>query len=111
LDQNFANSSAAQDRFLQQRELGRWVRAQIRASGLSPIAAEQDAAPTITSFPLPAPGFARFCRRAGFRIAHESDYLRTRGWGQIATMGNISRSAIEPVFAALLDRLPTPAEQ
>jgi len=111
LNQNYFSSHSAQDRFRQQRELGRWVRAQIRASGLSPVAAEQDAAPTITSFPLPAPGFARLCRRAGFRIAHESDYLRSRGWGQIATMGNVSRSAIEPIFGAVLDRLFAPAEQ
>jgi hypothetical protein len=37
--------------------------------------------------------------RAGFRIAHESEYLRTRGWGQIATMGDLDRVRLEPLFA------------
>lgn len=109
LRQNYASPSACHDRFVQQSELARWVRDQIRAAGLSPIAAEQDAAPTITSFPLPGAGFARLCRRAGFRIAHESEYLRSRGWGQIATMGSVTRSALEPLFVALHDRVLTPA--
>lgn len=105
------NPAISQERFLQHQELGRWTRAQIRSCGLGPVAAEQDAAPTITSFPLPAPGFGRMCRRGGFRIAHESGYLRSRNWGQIATMGQVTRSRLEPLFALLRDQLLIPTAQ
>jgi aspartate aminotransferase-like enzyme/GNAT superfamily N-acetyltransferase len=111
LCQNYAGPAKSQGRFAQQKELGSWIRNQIRACGLSPVAAEQDAASTITSFPLPSPGFTRLCRRVGFRIAHQSEYLLARDWGQIATMGNVNRASLEPLFAALRDHVLTPAAQ
>ncbi|HWG18976.1 MAG TPA: aminotransferase class V-fold PLP-dependent enzyme [Terracidiphilus sp.] len=111
LRQNFFDAEACDRRFEHHRELGTWIRARIRELGLNPLAAEQDAAPTITSFPLPSPGFAGRCERAGFRIAHESEYLRTRGWGQIATMGNVTRASLEPLFEGLKARIPTLPER
>jgi aspartate aminotransferase-like enzyme len=102
----FATPAKAQARFLHQERLGRWLRAQMRDCGLEQIAAEPHAAPVIASFPLPHSGFARGCLRAGFRIATESDYLCARRWGQIATMGNLTQVALEPLFEYLrsLDR-------
>jgi len=81
--------------------MGRWTRARMREMGLDVLAAEKDAAPTITTFPLPSPEFAQDCLHAGFRIAHESDYLQRRNWAQIATMGNLDRNSLEPLFEAI----------
>jgi aspartate aminotransferase-like enzyme/predicted N-acetyltransferase YhbS len=101
LREKYSSCAARTERFEDYAELGRWTRTQIRAVGLVPLAAEENAAPTITTFALPASGFVRDCLRAGFRIAHESEYLRKRAWGQIATMGDLDRAGLEPLFAAL----------
>jgi aspartate aminotransferase-like enzyme len=101
LRQNYNGSEGRDTRYSQYETLGRWARAQIREAGLVPLAAEKIAAPTVTTFPLPYAGFPQHCLRAGFRIAHESDYLNERGWGQIATMGNLERKSLEPLFVAL----------
>jgi aspartate aminotransferase-like enzyme/predicted N-acetyltransferase YhbS len=101
LRENYGDSVGREARYAHYRELGRWTRAQIREAGLAPLASEEIAAPTVTTFVLPSAGFARRCLRAGFRIAHESDYLRERGWGQIATMGNLERAKMQPLFEAL----------
>ncbi|KAA6461205.1 aminotransferase class V-fold PLP-dependent enzyme [Acidobacteria bacterium AB60] len=108
LQLHFVTRAEAQARFAHHRTLGQWLRDQLRGCGLRLIASEHDAAPVIASFPLPAPGFARQCRRAGFRIAMESHYLRARQWGQIATMGYLDRAALQPLIHALRE-LPTPA--
>jgi aspartate aminotransferase-like enzyme len=101
LHQNFATRSDCLARFAHHRELGRWVRLHIREAGLDILAAEHFAAPTIATFPLPSPTFPRRCLSAGFQIAHESEYLRSRAWGQIATMGNVDRCKLQPFFDAL----------
>lgn len=101
LRENYDGVFARMARYRHYEELGRWTRAQIRDAGLEMLAVEQDAAPTISTFSLPSAKFARECQRAGFRIAHESDYLRLREWGQIATMGALDRTALEPLFAGI----------
>jgi aspartate aminotransferase-like enzyme/N-acyl-L-homoserine lactone synthetase len=101
LRQNYNGIEGREARYSHYESLGRWTRAQIRAAGLVPLAAEEIAAPTVTTFPLPHAGFPRQCLRAGFKIAHESDYLRERGWGQIATMGNLDCAALEMFFETL----------
>ena len=101
LRQNFATPSACNQRFMHHRDLGRWVRCKIRRAGLQVLASEANAAPTITTFPLPSHAFPRHCLRTGFQIAHESEYLRSRQWGQIATMGQLNRSILQPFFDAL----------
>jgi aspartate aminotransferase-like enzyme len=95
----YDGSAAVEARLSEYEELGRWTRARMREVGLMPLVSEDDSAPTVSTFVLPTPDFARRCMRAGFRIAHESDYLRTRGWGQIATMGDLDRVRLEPLFA------------
>ena len=95
----YDGSEAVEARLQEYESLGRWTRMRMRQAGLTPLVAERDAAPTVNTFVLPAPEFARRCTRAGFRIAHESEYLRRRGWGQIATMGDLDRVRLEPLFA------------
>jgi hypothetical protein len=79
----------------------------MREAGLELLTSESNAAPTIATFPIPWPGFSKECLRAGFRIAHESDYLRARGWTQIATMGDLTATTLEPLFAAVQMREPS----
>ena len=105
LRENYSDATGRAARFRHYDKLGRWARARMREAGLELLVAERDAAPTIATFPLP-PGYARACMRAGFCIAHESDYLRARGWGQIATMGNLTEAALEPLFAVVQSPAP-----
>jgi aspartate aminotransferase-like enzyme/N-acyl-L-homoserine lactone synthetase len=101
-----------ESRYRDYEALGRWVRGQMREVGLAPMAQEEDAAPTVTTFVLPDAVFARHCLREGFTIAHESDYLRTRGWGQFATMGELDEGLLAPLFESLrMERLKTETEQ
>ena len=53
------------------------------------------------TFTLPNAAFPEHCLKAGYQIAHESPYLKHRGWGQIATMGNITPALLTPLFEAL----------
>ncbi len=101
LELNYADCEAASARFAEYRRLGSWVRARMRECGLAPLASEADAAPSITTFEIPFVGFVEKCRRAGFEIASESSYLRERGWAQIAIMGAVRRTELEPLFAAI----------
>jgi aspartate aminotransferase-like enzyme len=101
LREHYDGATGRKIRYEHYNELGRWTRMRIREIGLERLAAEQDAAPTISTFPLLSPDFAQECLRAGFLIAHESDYLRKRNWGQIATMGHLDRNSLEPLFDAV----------
>jgi aspartate aminotransferase-like enzyme len=111
LRQNFSDGDACDARFTHHQQLGQFTRQNIRDCGLIPVAAEQHAAPTITTFPLPSPLFAERCLRAGFHIGHESEYLRTRGWGQIATMGCLTCASLSPLFDALTEPIPSPGHE
>jgi aspartate aminotransferase-like enzyme/N-acyl-L-homoserine lactone synthetase len=96
----YANADDATRRFRHYEDLGAWTRAELRARGCTLVTAEEFAAPTICTFPLPKQGVER-CRRSGFRVAHESCYLRVRGWGQVSVMGDLDAQRIWPVFDAL----------
>jgi aspartate aminotransferase-like enzyme len=93
--------NAISRRFAEYRHLGELVRAELRAAGLRPLAAEAVAAPNITTFDLPYASFPEECARYGYVIAHESPYLQTRGWGQIATMGDIREETLARFFEAM----------
>ena len=101
LCEHYGDRVSRHARFRHYEELGRWSRSQMRDAGLELLADEGHAAPTIASFRLPSTEFSRECRRAGFIIAHESDYLLARSWGQIATMGDLNQQKLAPLFAAL----------
>jgi aspartate aminotransferase-like enzyme len=96
----YADAEAANRRFRHYAELGTWVRGELRARGCSLVTAEEFAAPTICTFPLPDRAVER-CREHGFRIAYESQYLRERGWGQIGVMGDLNEKTVAKVFDAL----------
>ncbi len=102
LEDNYASPQAAALRFLEYAALGQQSRAEMRAAGLEPLAPDSIAAPNITTFALPSASFPQHCLDAGFLIAHESPYLQTRGWAQLATMGNINQITLQPLFQKLV---------
>ncbi len=101
LEMNYASPEAIAGRFREYRLLGEYTRRALREAGLEPLAADHVAAPNITTFTLPHAAFQEHCLKAGYQIAHESPYLKHRGWGQIATMGNITPALLTPLFEAL----------
>jgi aspartate aminotransferase-like enzyme len=105
LKQNYGTEDARVRRFEEYRRIGEYVRSEMRTAGLEPMAREEIAAPNITTFPLPYPGFVEDCREAGYVIAHESPYLVEHGWGQIATMGAVTQEKLAPLFRAIA-RIP-----
>ena len=104
LRQNYRSASQRSERFTSYEALGKLVRRELTESGLTPICAESDAAPTITTFRLPWDDFVSDCLRAGYQIAHESSYLENRGIAQIATMGHISLKDLEGLTTFLRSR-------
>lgn len=102
LELNYATGDAVAGRLCEYRILGQAVRRGLRAAGIEPLAPESIAAPNITTFALPGEEFPEQCLKAGYQIAHESGYLQSRGWGQIATMGSVTPELVKP----LLDALP-----
>ncbi len=101
LEDNYGSPEATARRFQEYFSLGEQTRYQMKCVGLEPLAPDSVAAPNITTFSLPASSFPEECLNAGYRIAHESLYLQSRGWGQIATMGNITSASLDPLFRIL----------
>jgi aspartate aminotransferase-like enzyme len=101
LEAHYATPESSANRFRHYASLGRWMRGELRRSGLSPLVSEAVSAPTIATFTLPDARCAERCREAGYQIAHESGYLKERSWGQISVMGDLDKRRIAPVFAAL----------
>jgi aspartate aminotransferase-like enzyme len=98
LRDNYGSLDAIASRYQEYQLLGKQTRHEMRIAGLEPIAMDTIAAPNITTFVLPHPSFAKTCLEIGYQIAHESPYLHSRGWGQIATMGNITLQTLAPLF-------------
>jgi len=101
LEQNYSDAESMAARFAHYASLGICVRQQMMRTSLTPLAPCEIAAPNITTFRLPSHAFPKVCLDAGFHIAFESPYLEHRGWGQIATMGDVSVDTLVPLFRAL----------
>jgi aspartate aminotransferase-like enzyme len=97
----YGSAETERERWAHQQNLGRSVRSQLRRMGIQPLAAEQDAAPCVTTFPIPSDSFVEECRRAGFELGSESGYLLKRRWAQIATMGAVDCGDLDRLFAGL----------
>ncbi len=98
----YSTPSQAQTAYARYRELGVYVRQQLRRLGLEPLAAEQCASPVVTSFTPPleesAASFVARCRSWGYAIGGQSGYLAERRLVQIATMGAVTRETFAPLF-------------
>jgi aspartate aminotransferase-like enzyme len=103
--EDYETPGARAARFAHYADLGRFVRRGLKELGLQPVTAEEWAAPVITSFMPPegwtAEDLAAACRSLGYELAYASRYLRRRNWVQIATMGDITRDDLRPIFAGL----------
>jgi aspartate aminotransferase-like enzyme len=81
--------------------VGSLVRRKLRERGMAPMATDDLAAPTVTTFATPAPRFAERCQSLGYWVGGESGYLARRGLTQIANMGAIFPEHIEDLFDRL----------
>ncbi len=101
----YATKAAREERYAHYARLGRYVRENLREVGILPLARETVASPVITTFKPPAAyspqDFVELCRSWGFELAAHSHYLKTRGWVQIGTMGDIRHAVLEPLFLRL----------
>jgi len=97
----YGSAETERERWAHQQNLGHSVRSQLRRMGIQPLPAEQDAAPCVTTFPIPSDSFVEKCRRAGFELGSESGYLLKRRWAQIATMGAVDCADLDRLFAGL----------
>ncbi len=101
----------AQATYARYDELGTRVRGELRRVGLTPLAAEECAAPVVTSFSPPtlegSDVFVKRCRSWGYALGGESGYLTRRRLVQIATMGAVEWE----MFAGLFEHLEALAQQ
>jgi len=81
--------------------MGGLVRGKLREQGIQPMVDGAMAAPIVTTFVPPEPGFMDRCRNAGFQIGGESGYLAQRGFVQIANMGAVTVGMIQDLFDRL----------
>lgn len=100
--EEYASPDRAQARYAHYAALGAFVRAQLRAAGMEPLANDDHASPVVTTFAPPrgcgSQAFVRRCQRWGYAIGGESGYLSERRLVQVATMGAVSQEACAPLF-------------
>ncbi len=105
----YADGAARRARFDEYLDLGRCVRTRLSSLGLPPLVGDGRAAPTITTFTLPAGAdrgaLCATAQAAGFTLGGGSGYLRERGWLQIATMGDVRWADVQRMFAAVGARM------
>jgi aspartate aminotransferase-like enzyme len=98
----YSTPEKAQARYAHYAALGRHVRDQLGRLGLEPLAPERHACPVVTTFVPPgwesSASFVARCRRWGFAIGGQSDYLARRQLVQVATMGAVTKEMCAPLF-------------
>lgn len=91
--------------FSELRSLAGWMRRELEALGLRPLAAEDVASPGIITLALEpgddAQALGDALALSGFALSYRSEYLRHRNWIQIALMGECSRQKLERLLHAL----------
>lgn len=101
----FDTPAKREDEYTRVRRLGAMVRHGLRDLHAEPIAKDEHASPSVTTFLPPLAHsperLSLVCRAHGFEINIHSPYLPPRGWAQIATMGNVEERDITRLFAAL----------
>jgi aspartate aminotransferase-like enzyme len=106
---DYRTPHGARLRYAHYAELGAFIREQLRALGIEPLADESCSAPVITTFaPVgdeTSEAFVGRCLEWGFFIGGQSGYLAERRLVQIATMGNVAREDCAPLFDHLERRL------
>jgi len=102
---DWAPATRRAERYASYAELGRRVRAGLRAAGFGLIVADADASPCVTTFAVSegdsTEAFLARMRDSGHLLAGVSSYLRERDWAQIATLGDVRPDTLDGLFAAL----------
>jgi aspartate aminotransferase-like enzyme len=101
LEEYYGSEKEIAQRFEHYRCMGLHTRRLLRSASIEPLVCDAISAPNVTTFVSPDPSFPTKCLGAGYEIAHESAYLKERGWAQIATMGEVTRESLEGLFLAL----------
>ena len=103
----FASPESSAARLRHIAELGKYMRGRLTDAGFEPMAPAAIANPSIVTFAPPegmsTAAFVAMCRAWGYLVAGQSGYLAERNFVQLAVMGCVTRSDIDP----LLDRLAT----
>lgn len=101
----YATPEQARDRYEHYASLGRWIRSELRRQGLPPLADESCAGSIVATFAPPkgssSEAFVDHCRRGGYLIGGQSEYLAERRLVQIATMGDVTRVDCTSLFRHL----------
>ena len=102
---SYATAEARAETFARYRQMGQYIRDELRKLGLPPLVCDAQAAPVVTTFNPPAgcaaDAFIQRCLDWGFQIGGESGYLRQRNWLQLATMGAITLDDCRTLFDRL----------
>lgn len=81
---------------------GAWLRSRLEALGFAVVASAANAAPHVVTIAVDdAEATGRALDAHGYAVAWASDYLRRRGWIQLAIMGETSRRDLEHVLREL----------
>lgn len=95
---------ATPERRAARRLVAHRVRDRLRAAGFRVLGPDAFAAPAVVTVALPddvtAGEVAQRMLAEGYRIGHESEYLRRRNWIQIAWMGCVSGDDVEDAVTA-----------
>jgi aspartate aminotransferase-like enzyme/GNAT superfamily N-acetyltransferase len=101
----YGTRDGARTRYERYAAQGAYVRQQLRSAGLPPLADEACACPVVTTFVPPlgesSHAFVARCLEWGYAIGGQSGYLAERTLVQIATMGDVTRKACDPLFEHL----------
>lgn len=101
----FSTPEKQSARFAQIAEVGGLVRSRLESAGFRMMAPAAIANPSIVTFAPPkgisAAEFVQLCRSWGYQIAGQSGYLAERNLVQIAVMGAVTASDVEPLLEKL----------
>lgn len=100
------------ERLCRIRELGGWLRNELRACGLKIVAADEESAPAIISIALPghidSELMGQRLEEEGYLLSYGSDYLLERNWIQICLMSEYSQdelASLPQLLARLIKEL------
>jgi aspartate aminotransferase-like enzyme len=112
--QEYSTPKKAEATYARYKDMGAFVRHELRNLNLTPLAREDCACPVVTTFTPPgdesSTDFVARCSAWGYAIGGQSAYLAARRYVQIATMGAVTPAHVRPLFARLarlLVRRPT----
>ncbi len=94
-------------RLQRRRDLGLWLREELKQGGLEPLLPVEQNNPVVLTLALPphvsSVEVAKTAEAAGFLLSAHSQYLVDKNWVQLCLMGELSQGQIAPVVPVLVD--------